>query len=71
MAELICAECARPIMPGDLFSRRTVRVPHVTALQRRVVVCAVCRPLRLEGYIDAPAPTDEEYHEGIAYKLRF
>ncbi len=57
---LVCAECARPILPDDLFSRRTQRASMLTARQTRVAVCAVCRPLHLEGHTAAPASAEEE-----------
>ncbi len=60
VARLTCAKCTRPILPDDLFSRRTQHTSMLTARQTRVAVCAVCCPLRLEGYIDVPAPMDEK-----------
>ncbi len=52
---LVCAECARPILPDDLFSRRTQCTSMVTARQTRVAVCVVCRPLYLEGHTATPS----------------
>ncbi len=64
VVRLTCADCTRSILPDALFSRRTQRASMLTARQTRVAVCAVCRPLRLEGHTTVPAPTDEEPHEG-------
>jgi len=60
IVRLTCTDCARPILPGDLFSRRTQPVSRLSAGQGRVDVCAVCRPLRVEDHADTPAPTAEE-----------
>ncbi len=60
VVRLTCAACTRPILPDALFSRRTQRASMLTARQTRVAVCAVCRPLRLEGHAAAPAPAEEE-----------
>jgi len=60
----VCVQCRRVILRDDVFSRRSQHVPvgsmrGVTAAP----VCVACRPLRVEGATDAPAPTDEDYHE--------
>jgi len=60
IVRLTCTDCARPILPGDLFSRRTQPASRLSAGQGRVDVCAVCRPLRVEDHADTPAPTAEE-----------
>ncbi len=60
IVRLTCTDCARPILPGDLFSRRTQPVSRLSAGQGRVDVCVVCRPLRVEDHADTPAPTAEE-----------
>jgi len=60
IVRLTCTDCAGPILPGDLFSRRTQPVSRLSAGQGRVDVCAVCRPLRVEDHADTPAPTAEE-----------
>jgi hypothetical protein len=57
---LTCADCIRPILPDALFSRCTQRASMLTARQTRVAVCAVCRPLHLEGPMTAPSPAGEE-----------
>ena len=57
---LICATCTRPIQPDDLFSRRTQPASMLTARQTRVTVCAVCRPLHLEGHAVVASLAEEE-----------
>jgi len=53
VAAFECAECARAIAPGALFSRQTRRAPvHVplrtTGLLIIDPICTTCRPLHLE-----------------------
>jgi len=60
IVRLTCAACMRPILPSALFSRRTQRASMLTARQTRVAVCAVCRPLQLEGHTAAPSSAEEE-----------
>jgi len=60
----ICVQCRRAILADDVFSRRSQHVPvgsmrGVTAAP----VCVACRPLRVEGATDAPAPTEGKHHE--------
>ncbi len=62
-AELVCSQCAQPIAPGQLFSRRSQRAYGFSMGQLQVNVCATCRPLRVEGATDAPAPTEGKHHE--------
>ncbi len=62
---LICATCTRPIQPDDLFARRTQRASMLTAGQTRIAVCAVCRPLHLEGHtVAASAASLAEEEQG-------
>ncbi len=48
VVDLSCAECGSPILPGEIFSRRTRRMSQ---MQRGVTsvtpTCTRCRPLRL------------------------
>jgi hypothetical protein len=60
VVRLTCTDCMRPILPGDLFSRRTQPVSRLSASQGRVDVCAVCRPLHLEGHMVAASLAEEE-----------
>jgi len=60
IVRLTCTDCARPILPGDLFSRRTQPVSRLSAGQGRVDVCAVCRPLRVEDHAVAASLAEEE-----------
>jgi len=60
IVRLTCTDCARPILPGALFSRRTQPVSRLSAGQGRVDVCAVCRPLHLEGHMTVPSSAGEE-----------
>ncbi len=60
----VCVQCTGAILPDDVFSRRSQHVPvgsmrGVTAAP----VCVACRPLRVEGATDAPAPTEGKHHE--------
>jgi len=61
--ELVCSQCAQPIAPGQLFSRRSQHVRGFSMGQLQGDVCTACRPLRLEGgacsATDASAPRDE------------
>ncbi len=46
---LECAQCARTITPGTLFSRQTRRAPaHTLPAPQVLPICTRCRPLRLE-----------------------
>jgi len=60
IVRLTCTDCARPILPGDVFSRRTQPISRLSAGQGRVDVCAVCRPLRVEDHAVAASLAEEE-----------
>ncbi len=60
IVRLTCTDCARPILPGALFSRRTQPVSRLSAGQGRVDVCALCRPLHLEGHTATASLVEEE-----------
>jgi len=55
-AELVCSQCAQPIAPGQLFSRRSQRAYGFSMGQLQVNVCTACRPLQVEGDTDGSAP---------------
>ncbi len=60
--DMVCGECARPILPDHLFSRGAQQGYRAGAFGMglaKVPICETCRPLRLDGAADAPVPTDE------------
>ncbi len=55
LEELVCARCARPILPACLFSRRTAPATTISTFGvgwGRVAICVACRPLRLDANAD-------------------
>jgi len=55
----VCVQCRRAILPDEVFSRRSQHVPvGATGGVTAAPVCVACRPLRVEGAPDAPAPPD-------------
>jgi len=60
----VCVQCRRAILVDDVFSRRSPHVPvGATGGVTAAPVCVACRPLRVEGATDAPAPTEGKHHE--------
>ncbi len=60
----VCVQCRRAILVDDVFSRRSQHVPvGATRGVTAAPVCVACRPLRVEGATDAPAPTEGDHHE--------
>ena len=60
----VCVQCRRAILADDVFSRRSQHVPvGTTGAVTTAPVCVACRPLRVEGTTDAPAPTEGDHHE--------
>ena len=60
----VCVQCRSAILVDDVFSRRSQHVPvGATRGVMTAPVCATCRPLRVEGATDAPAPTEGDHHE--------
>jgi len=60
---LVCSACARPIAPGQLFSRRSRQVRGFGMGQLQVDVCTACRPLRLEETAAAPVALEDTQDE--------
>jgi len=62
---LVCAQCGGDILPDSLFSRRSQYVPWAAVgAVTTAPVCVTCRPVRVDGATEAPAPPREEQHEG-------
>jgi len=50
VAPHVCGQCGAAIAPDALFSRRTVQMTRVSAINlTQAPVCTDCRPLQVEG----------------------